>query len=128
MLSMRKSGPEYEGGVNDAEAGEHQEEEVMPQLMRKISAQSVSGMSTVTVQPPEKYKKPPKPVSPIKVHRKPKTTTQEALKAIPPLLTLVLWYLISSNCCSFVDSITCINIRHCPLNIWTRGCIQKYSY
>ena len=88
---MRKSGPECECGVNDAEGGEeHEEEEVMPQLMRKMSAQSVNGMRPVTVQPPEKCKKPSKPVSPIKVHRKPKTTAQEALKAIPPLLTLVM--------------------------------------
>ena len=48
---MRKSDPECEGGANDAEGGEHEEEEVMPHLMRKMSESSVSGMSTVTMQP-----------------------------------------------------------------------------
>ena len=68
----------------------------MPQLIRKMSARSIRGRSTIVMQPPESCKiknklqihqKTPKPVSLIKAPKK--TTTQEALKAIPPLLTLV---------------------------------------
>ena len=70
----------------------------MPQLIRKMSAPSIRGRSTIVMQPPESCKiknklqihqKTPKPVSLIKAPKKTKATTQEALKAIPPLLTLV---------------------------------------
>ena len=41
---------------NDAEGEEHEREEVMPELIKRMSDTSVSGMSTMAIQPPEGIK------------------------------------------------------------------------
>ena len=41
---------------NDVEGEEHVREEVMPELIKRISDPSVSGMSTIAIQPPEGIK------------------------------------------------------------------------